>query len=948
MILLHTILPSIAVATETSNLAKGEYSANFTVLKDGTDAISVMDDYTEKPAKVFITDNGTFVELTFKNSDWIVLFQTEQGGTFVDAKVVSEDKAANTRVVRFPVSDLNQKVNAYTHVIVPMINYDNKYTVQIKMDVDTLTAVNVESPEEVVDPDEDNSEDSGEVVDPDKSEVENPGEEVVDPDKGEGENPGEEVVDPDKGEGENPGEEVVDPDKGEDGNPGEEVVDPEEEEDNPDKEPTQPEAPKLEDGNYTIGLRALHASEDKASSMQNYLGNPAKLTVENGKTYVSMEIIEKPGQFLTDIRIENNGAFNSGTVVSEDKATLTRVVKYEIENIASVVNAEVDMHVVAANYRNTQKFRIDFDVDSIETMEDEPEVTDPDKEIEDELAIGVYTVDFNIHKDGTNDISVMDGYTEKPGRLIVEKDRSYAELTLTNSDWIKLFQTEQVGKYVDAEVVSEDIDADTRVVRFPVKDIKEKVNVFTHVVIPMINYDNKYTVQINFDADSLKSIDGEPGNPDEPEIPEIKSPTVVDKDGKQTLIINDVKNLNYDKVKNLYELTHEEIIVFEINSDIFDQFDQNARLSLSIGKDIVAIFPIEFLQAQIKDGETISFLFNEVKDPKLIKGSVSKVFNLQVKIGEKEITQFDEDVTLVFAVDNQVVKSWDNLQVVYVNESGEKVEFIDPITVNRTAHTVTANVSHFSMYGVFEEVPVTENPDPEGPIEGELADGEYTIDFKVLKNNTDETSVMDDYTVKPGLLTVEKQKTYVTVTLKNSDWIKVFQTEQNGVYTDAEVVQTNKADDTRDVRFEVGNLHGLLNAYTEVYFEESIVYDGKYNVQFAFNVDSIASLGESGNGPNDSDNNNSNNSNNNNNGTDKGTDQQNKDDQTGNAVGASDEDNLTIDRNSDGSNESTTSDTKVNKVLNTKTADTAMIGLLLALLAGSAFWLIRRYRLRTL
>ncbi|MED4079951.1 NEAT domain-containing protein [Halalkalibacterium halodurans] len=1065
MILFASFAPSIAGAAEANSLANGEYTIDFKVLKDGTNETSVMNGYTAKPATVFINGNDTYVEVTLTQSDWIKVFQTRQNGTFVDAEVVSEDPEANTRIVRFPVEDLATKLDAYTHVVIPMINYDNWYTVQFQFDENSLTPVNVEQPGE---------EENGQ-----------PEEEITEPGEGESGQPEEEITEPGEGESGQPEEEITEPGEGESGQSEEEVTEPDEEESSqPEEEATEPgegeeESPELEDGTYTIDFRALRADNDNLSSMDGYLGKPALLEVEGGKTFVSLTINEREGQFLTDVRLHTNGEWTSGAVVSEDPENLSRVVKYEVANIAAVIDAEVDMYVPRANYSNTQKFRLAFDVHSITEVEEEQpeEPVEPEQPSnETELAVGEYTIDFMVLKDGTNDTSVMDGYTEKPAHLTVEEAGAYVDLTLTNSDWIKLFQTKQNGTFVDAEVVSEDAEANKRVVRFPIDNVHEQLDAYTHVVIPMINYDNYYTVQLSFDVNSLKPADNES---ETPEVPEVIPPKVVEGDGgKFSLVIQDVRNFTYDSGKKRYEIGHRNVTAYEISSEIFAQLNHDASVSFAIGDDVTAIFPVGFLQSQFAGEESITFSFHEVTDAKITEGAVSKVYDFNVYMGDKEITQFADPVTLNFAVDGQLVNKWDQLQVVYINDAGEKAEFINPTNIDSNGQTVTAHVSHFSTFGVFEtaseeeeETPttglpngtytidftvlkhntnevsvmdnytekpatlvvqdgqqtidltltnsdwiklfqtkqngeyvdaevvsadtaankrvvrfdvqdlsakqsaythvvipelqydnfyevhirfdtnsirdedgniVTPNPNPNpaqpGPTvpsqpsptnpsnpgggqlpEEGLKDGEYTIDFTVLKNNTNEVSVMDDYTVKPAILSVENQETYVTVTLKNSEWIKVFQTEQDGTYVDAEIVSVNAVEDTRDVRFYVEDLEELVHAYTEVYFEEPILYDGKYFVQFDFDVHSITPLGEGGIGSGNNE---------------KGS---------GNGTGSAEEDNLSFTRDNGGSQPTT-----AERVTNSKTADTAMIGLLILLLAGSAFWLIRKYRLGTL
>ncbi len=735
----------------------------------------------------------------------------------------------------------------------------------------------------------------------------------------------------------------------------------EEQPEQPEEEPT-PEDPEqetpieLEDGQYTIDFKALHATEDKASAMQNYLGTPATLTVEDGKTTLFLTIKEKEGQLITGLRLENSGLLLDGEIVSEDQASLSRVEKFVVSDISKMINAEVDMHVPAANYRNTQKFRLAFDTNSIQKIE-QPNPEPPVEEEPNELESGEYTVDFNVLKNGTDSISVMDGYTEKPAVLSVEEAGTYLELTLKNSDWITLFQTKQQGSFVDAEVVSENTNDNTRVVRFPIEDVSQKQDVYTHVVIPSLNYDNYYTVQLKLDETSITKVTPEqPNNPNpeppvEPEQPNTNEPEVVeDEAGNVSLTVKSVENLQYDEGKAVYELAGYTVNIVHISDEVLSTLNSNASLVIS-GKGVKASFPIRILQEKLNKGESLTIDFANV--PKSVASNhadaISAMYDFTVKAGNREISEFEVPVKLEFNISKEQVNNWDNLKVVYINEAGKKAELITPSSIDRKAGVVAAEVSHFSIYGVFEQEEAVETPTPQDPNPEEgLADGEYTIDFTVLKNGTKETSVMDGYTVKPAKLTVKNKKFYATITLKNSDWIKVFRTMQNGKLIDAEVVKVDETNDTRDVRFEVTDLNALLTAYTEVYFEEPIVYDGKYYVQFAFDAKSIKPVGGNSNNeqpntpkqPEDIDNG----------GEEAPENPTNPTTPSNEYTDIEDEDKLTFDRGQDDgekSNESNTSK-ETNKVANTKTADTAMIGLFILLFGASAFVLIRKYRLGTL
>ena len=78
-----------------------------------------------------------------------------------------------------------------------------------------------------------------------------------------------------------------------------------------------------------------------------------------------------------------------------------------------------------------------------------------------------------------------------------------------------------------------------------------------------------------------------------------------------------------------------------------------------------------------------------------------------------------------------------------------------------------------------------------------------SINFSVLKENTDESSVMDGYTEKPATLWVEEGEKTVHLTLKNSDWIKSFQTMQGELFIDADVISVDEENDKRVVAFPI-------------------------------------------------------------------------------------------------------------------------------------------------
>ncbi|WP_309462279.1 NEAT domain-containing protein, partial [Bacillus paranthracis] len=126
-----------------------------------------------------------------------------------------------------------------------------------------------------------------------------------------------------------------------------------------------------------------------------------------------------------------------------------------------------------------------------------------------------------------------------------------------------------------------------------------------------------------------------------------------------------------------------------------------------------------------------------------------------------------------------------------------------------------------------------------------IKDGEYNIGFKVLKDKTEEISMMNTYTKNPGVLKVKDGKKYVSFTLTNSSWITKFEFEKNNSFVDASVLSEDKKADTRVVEVEVADLSKKLNAKVKVDID-SMNYHHFYDIQFAFDNDSIQPLDNQG------------------------------------------------------------------------------------------------------
>ncbi|MEI3891447.1 MULTISPECIES: NEAT domain-containing protein, partial [unclassified Bacillus (in: firmicutes)] len=298
----------------------------------------------------------------------------------------------------------------------------------------------------------------------------------------------------------------------------------------------------LKDGEYSIGFKVLKDQTDEISMMNTYTKSPGVLKVKDGKKYVSFTLTNSA--WITKFEFEKNGSFGNAKVLSENKEQNTKVVELELDDLSKKLNAKVKVDIDAMNYHHFYDVQFVFDEGSIKFLgnnqggnedqsgnndqggsniqgenngkggnnnqgiidnqggNDTPKVkVDPRNLID-----GQYDIPFKVLKDKTNELSKMHDYTVHPAKLIVKGGKKYIEMTLKNSAWITKFQTENNSLFADAKVVSEDKNANTRVVHFEVSDLFAKLNAKVKVDINEMNYHHFYDVQIQFDTNNIGAL----------------------------------------------------------------------------------------------------------------------------------------------------------------------------------------------------------------------------------------------------------------------------------------------------------------------------------------------------------------------------------------------------------------------------------------------------------
>ncbi len=795
---------------------------NYTVLKNGTEETSIMDGYMNKPAQLVTKGNQHYIRLTINSSSLITSLQTRQNGTYTEVDTLSEDHSKNMRVIQFPIDDVSQKVDAYTHVVISGIGYDNWYYVQFKFGNSVQT-------------------------------------------------------------------------------------------------------PIYQNGDYNLNYTVLHATKEQPSSMANYFTAPATFTAKDGKYYVSFTV--KSSSIVTSLKTEAQGTLVESTIVSQDAANNTRQIRFEVANLDDILKAQV--HVKATpTYEADYAIRLKFDASSLSPVTTAPSTGT--------IADGQYDVNFTVYKNGTNETSVMDGYTAKPAQLIADAGKYTIRLTLKNSSWIPSFQTKVEGKLQEALTVS--TGNDTRVVEFAIDNPTQKVEAYTHVVIPALNYNNWYTVQLQLDTSGLlpDTTTPEVPTPENP-VPEVPTPqqpttpdgmadgtysasltaykygtketsvmdgylgkpaTVIKKGGKyvvQVLLKNsswiktfkvggqeaeviatsgDTRTVQFpvtDLPRKVKVNTH--VIVPDLVIGGMD-YDHTYDVDLQVGSltlyeapilsTTTTAVPLDF--AKLAAG-TYKLPFSIVM-PGIASGTSTPLERFMPDDQPVQLTVENDSryVTLTLNNGNEIktlrVGSSDGYKDAEVISSDEAkntktVKFsVSDYTKNVPAQLVTtggvsiastsADSSSDTVYdfefkfdtsAVTADSKATDASSDKG--NNNIADGDYTATYRILKNGTDTDSVLTPYLDRTAQLTAKNGKVYATIQVTDSESVPMFMTDYAGKYTAPQIVAQSQDGKSRTITFEVPNLDSKLSIFAQA------LNTGKMGGQLLFDRSTLRSTTDS-------------------------------------------------------------------------------------------------------
>ncbi|MBO0603164.1 NEAT domain-containing protein [Sporosarcina sp. E16_3] len=265
---------------------------------------------------------------------------------------------------------------------------------------------------------------------------------------------------------------------------------------------------------FELPLDVLQVENDDKSATAQYVKSPAKIVVEDGKTFAYVTLLSSKWWQSLKVQTKQPGTFKEtnfadAEVISEDKAADTRLVKFEVQDLSKELNAKIHIIVTGVpglgEYDHSYDIRLKFDNSKTPVVPEVP-VVKPETPATEALKDGAYTIDYKALHEEEDKESQMTRYIETPAALSVKDGKNLVTMTLKNNEQITVFQVEQGGKFVDTTVVKTDVEADTRVVEFEVADLSTVVNAKFTVFVAAANHTGNYTVRLAFDKDSAKAV----------------------------------------------------------------------------------------------------------------------------------------------------------------------------------------------------------------------------------------------------------------------------------------------------------------------------------------------------------------------------------------------------------------------------------------------------------
>jgi|GEM_PF-6969734 len=129
-------------------------------------------------------------------------------------------------------------------------------------------------------------------------------------------------------------------------------------------------AANLEDGEYTIQVKAVNSTNGTPSMADTYIKKPVKLEVKGNKIYTILTMSES--DIMIDLAAPNSaGGYDAAEIILDNKTANEKTYRFQVASI----DTPVTMQVVVAAMGRKVNFNIEFDKASLKSTADNKATT---------------------------------------------------------------------------------------------------------------------------------------------------------------------------------------------------------------------------------------------------------------------------------------------------------------------------------------------------------------------------------------------------------------------------------------------------------------------------------------------------------------------------------------------------------------------------------------------
>lgn len=118
-----------------------------------------------------------------------------------------------------------------------------------------------------------------------------------------------------------------------------------------------------------------------------------------------------------------------------------------------------------------------------------------------------YELPFKVLQAESDEVSSAAKFVKTPAQIKIENGKTIAYMTLLDSQYWQSMKIQDGNEFVAVEVVSEDEEAKTRLVKFEIKNVKKVLSAKAHIIVTNIPglgvYDKVHDIRFQFDGSNV-------------------------------------------------------------------------------------------------------------------------------------------------------------------------------------------------------------------------------------------------------------------------------------------------------------------------------------------------------------------------------------------------------------------------------------------------------------